>query len=95
MNKRDKSQLLPCRNRVGVPGFRTTYANRKETDEALEKMSKKNKALRRENKALKRVFFDKKSWENMVSESCRNINEERVLDFMALMKQPKLTQFSI
>ena len=44
--------------------------------------------LRRESKSLRRFCYDKKSWEEILSEACGSCNEEKlVIDLLSLLGQ--------
>ena len=96
MNKRKKSKLMTSSSRIGVPGFRTSYATKKETEIDFTNLNKVNTVLQKENQSLRKMYFDKRSWEEMLSEACESHNEEKlVIDLLSLMNQSKTLQFQV
>ena len=62
LNKRKKSRLIPGRSRLGVCGFRKSYASKSETEVKSEELNAENVSLKKENRSLRRLYLDKKSW---------------------------------
>ena len=59
LNKRKKSRLIPSKSRLGVCGFRKSYASKSKIKVKSEKLNAENVILKRENRGLRQ---DKKSW---------------------------------
>ena len=62
LNKRRKSRLVPGKSRLGVCGFRKSYGSKSETKVKSEELNAENVSLKRENRSLRRLYLDKKSW---------------------------------
>ena len=61
LNKRKKSRLIPGRSRLGVCGFRKSYASKSETEVKSEELNAENVSLKKENGSLRQLYLYKKS----------------------------------
>ena len=97
LKRRENAKLLTEGSRVGASGFRKTYASQQEAEFKLDKVTQEILQLKRENKSLQRFCYDRKSWEEMLSEACDSCNEEKlVIDLLALLVQsPKTLQLEV
>ena len=66
LNKRKKSRLIPGKSRLGVCGFRKSYASKSETKVKSEELNAENFSLKRENRSLRQLYLNKKSWGEML-----------------------------
>ena len=96
LNKRKKSRLIPGKYRLGVCGFRKSYASKSETKVKSEELNDESVSLKRENRNLRRLYLGKKSWAEMLADACNTANEEKlVIDLLRLVNQPKTLQFEV
>ena len=96
LNKRKKSRLIPGKSRLGACGFRKSCASKSETEVKSEELNAENVSLKRENRSLRRLYLDKKSWGEMLTDACNTANEEKlVIDLLGLVNQPKTLQFEV
>ena len=92
LNKRKKSRLIPSRSRLGVCGFRKSYASKSKIKAKSEKLNAENVILKRENRGLRQD----KSWGGMLADACNTANVEKiVIDLLGLVNQPKTLQFEL
>ena len=96
LNKKKKSRLILGKSCIGVCGFRKSYASKSETKVKSEELNAENVSLKRENRILRRLYLDKKSWGEMLADACNTANEEKlVIDLLGLDNQPKPLQFEV
>ena len=60
--KGKKSRFISGKSRLGVCGIRKSYASKSETKVKSEELNAENVSLKRENRSLRRLYLDKKSW---------------------------------
>ena len=65
LNKRKKSRIIPGKSRSNICGFRKSYASRSETEVKSEELNSENVSLKKENRGLRRLYLNKKSWGNV------------------------------
>uniref|UniRef100_A0A7M5XM89 Uncharacterized protein n=1 Tax=Clytia hemisphaerica TaxID=252671 RepID=A0A7M5XM89_9CNID len=83
-----KAALLLSEPRIGRQGFRKDYATKTETKEHLNKLETENKELKKTIKKMKRTNFEKKSWENILFESCDDNDITKLaVDMVSLFQQ--------
>ena len=94
LNKKKKSRLILGKSCLGVSGFRESYTSKSETKVKSEELNAENISLKRENRILRLLYLDKKSWGEMLADACNTANEEKlVIDLLGLDNQPKPLQF--
>ena len=63
LNKTKKSRLIPGKFRLGVCGFRESYASKSEIKVTSKELNAENViSLKGENRSLRQLYLDKKSW---------------------------------
>ena len=96
LNKRKRSRFILGKTPLGVCGFRKSDASKSETKVKSEESHDKNVSLKRENRSLRRLYLDKKSWGEMLADACNTANDQKlVIDLLGLVNQPKTLQFEV
>ena len=71
LNKRKNSRLIPARSCLGVCVYRKSYESKSEAEVKSEELNAENVSLKRENRSLRRLCLDKKSWGEMLADACK------------------------
>ena len=91
VDKRSRSALVKCNSsfRVGVKGFRTSYATKREVNERLDQLFEENQDLKKQVKKFEWAQFKKKTWEDMLLQSIEDNDIHKLaVDIVSLFQQP-------